>query len=102
VHSLHKVSIDMQNGSVIEVTQKQVAAKDLKRVKAVEQAKLTMVDAIEVAAKQFPSGIIAAAEAKARRGQVVYVVDIEQKGLHVVHVDLDSGRVLRAARKLDD
>jgi uncharacterized membrane protein YkoI len=102
VHSLHKVSVDMQNGSVIEVIQKQVAAKDLKRVKAVEQAKLTMVDAIEVAAKQFPSGIIAAAEAKARRGQVVYVVDIEQKGLHVVHVDLDSGRVLRAARKLDD
>jgi uncharacterized membrane protein YkoI len=101
-HNLHKVSVDMQNGSVIEVTQKNVAAKDLKRVKAVDQAKVTMAEAIALADKRFPGGIIAAAEAKPRGGQVVYVVDIEQNGLHVVHVDPDSGRVLSAARKLDD
>jgi uncharacterized membrane protein YkoI len=74
----------------------------LERVKAVEQAKVTMIEAIAVAEKQFPGAIIAAAEAKPRKGQVVYVVDIEQNGLHVVHVDPDSGRVLSAARKLDD
>ena len=102
VHNLHKVSVDMQNGSVIEVTRKNVAAKDLNRVKAVEHAKVTMGEAIAIAAKQFPGGIIAAAEAKSRRGQVVYVVDVEQNGLHVVHVDLESGRVLSAEPKLDD
>ncbi|MCK1638563.1 PepSY domain-containing protein [Bradyrhizobium sp. 157] len=101
-HNLHKVSVDMQTGSVIEVTRKNVAAKDLERVKAVEQAKVTMIEAIALAEKRFPGGIIAAAEAKPRRGQVVYVVDIEQNGLRVVHVDPDSGRVLSAARKLDD
>jgi uncharacterized membrane protein YkoI len=103
VHKLHKVSVDMQNGSVINVTQKNVAAKDLKRVGAVEQAKVTMVDAIAAAQKQLTGGIVAAAEAKVRKGQVVYVVDIEQKdGLHVVHVDPDSGRVLSTAPKFDD
>lgn len=91
----------MQDGSVIEVTDKKVAAKDVQRVKAVEQAKVTMLEAIAIAAKQFPDGIAAAAEAKPRKGQVVYVVDIDQKG-HVVHVDLDSGRVLSVERKLDD
>lgn len=99
--NLHKVSVDMQDGSVIEVTDKKVAAKDVQRVKAVEQAKVTMLEAIAIAAKQFPDGIAAAAEAKPRKGQVVYVVDIDQKG-HVVHVDLDSGRVLSVERKLDD
>jgi uncharacterized membrane protein YkoI len=102
-HNLHKVSVDMQNGSVIEVTRKKVAAKDLKRVKAVEQAKVAMLEAIAIAAKQLPGGIVAAAEAKPRRGQVVYVVDIEQKGLlHVVHVDLASGQVLSVERKFED
>ena len=103
VHKVHKVSVDMQNGSVIEVTQKNVAAKDLKRVNAAEQAKVTMVEAIAIAQKQFPGGIIAAAEAKLRKGEVVYVVDIEQQnGLHVVHVHPDSGRVLSIAPKFDD
>jgi uncharacterized membrane protein YkoI len=101
-HNLHKVSVDMQNGSVIEVAQKAVAAKDLNRVKAVEQAKLAMIEAIAIAEKRFPGGIIAAAEAKPRSGQVVYVVDIEKNGLHVVHVDPNSGHVLSAARKFDD
>jgi Peptidase propeptide and YPEB domain len=55
MHNLHKVSVDMQNGSVIEITQKQVTAKDLKRVKAVEQAKLTMVQAIGVPRSSFPA-----------------------------------------------
>jgi uncharacterized membrane protein YkoI len=101
---VHKVSVDMQNGSVIEVTQKNVAPKDLKRVNAAEQAEVTMLEAIAIAQKQLPGGIVAAAEAKIRKGQVVYVVDIEQSagGLHVVHVDLDSGRVLSASPKLDD
>jgi len=102
LHNLHKVSVDMQSGSVIDVVQKVVAAKDLQRVKAAEQAKVTMNEAIAIAGKRFPGGIVAAAEAKPRRGQVVYVVDIEKNGLHVVHVDLDSGRVLSAAPKLDD
>lgn len=103
VHNLRKVSVDMQDGSVIGVTEKTVAAKDLQRMKAVEQAKITMPEAIAIAAKQLPDGIVAAAEAKPRGGQVVYVVDIEQKGLlYVVHVDLDSGRVLSVERKFDD
>jgi uncharacterized membrane protein YkoI len=104
-YNLLQVSVDMQNGSVIEVSQKQVAAKDLKRVKAVEQAKVTMIEAIGIAAKELPGGIVAAAEAKPRGGQVVYVVDIEieQKGLLlVVHVDLDSGRVLSVEPKVDN
>jgi uncharacterized membrane protein YkoI len=102
VHKLHKVSVDMQNGTVLEVTPKDVAAKDVKRVSAVAQAKVTMVEAIAAAQKQLPGGIAAAAEIKGRKGQLVYVVDVEQKGLHVVHVDLDSGRVLRSAPKVDD
>lgn len=103
VHNLRKVSVDMQDGSVIGVTEKTVAAKDLQRMKAVEQAKITMPEAIAIAAKQLPDGIVAAAEAKPRGGQVVYVVDIEQKGLlYVVHVDLDSGQVLSVERKFDD
>jgi uncharacterized membrane protein YkoI len=99
---VHKVSVDMQNGSVIEVTQKSVAAKDFKRLNAVEQAKVTMGEAIAIAEKQFRGGIVAAAEAKFRKGQVVYVVDIEQNGLQVVHVHPDSGRVVRNAPKFDD
>jgi uncharacterized membrane protein YkoI len=102
VHKVHKVSVDMQNGSVIEVTQNSVAAKDLKRLNVVEQTKVTMGEAIAIAEKQFRGGIVAAAEAKFRKGQVVYVVDIEQNGLHVVHVHPDSGRVLRTAPKFDD
>jgi uncharacterized membrane protein YkoI len=102
VRNLHKVSVDMQNGNVIDVAQKTVAAKDLQRVEAVEQAKVTMVEAIAIASKKFPGGIVAAAEAKPRGGQVVYSADIEKKGLHVVHIDPNSGRVLLAARKLDD
>jgi uncharacterized membrane protein YkoI len=100
--NLHKVSVDMQNASVIEVSRKQVAAKDVQRVKAAKQAKVTMVEAIAIAEKQFPGGIIAAAEAKFRKGQLVYVVDIERNGLHVVHVHPDSGSVLSTAPKIDD
>ena len=89
VHKLHKVSVDMQNGSVINVTQKNVAAKDLKRVGAVEQAKVTMVDAIAAAQKQLTGGIVAAAEAKVRKGQVVYVVDdknvVHSRQIEVAH-----------------
>jgi uncharacterized membrane protein YkoI len=102
VHNLHKVTVDMQNGSIIEVTRKNVAAKDLQRVKAAGQAKVPMVEAIAIAEKQLRGGIIAAAEAKFRKGQLVYVVDIEQNGLHVVHVHPDSGSVLSTAPKIDD
>jgi hypothetical protein len=39
---------------------------------------------------------------KTRKGQARWDINIEQDGLHVVHVDPESGGVLKVARKIDD
>jgi uncharacterized membrane protein YkoI len=99
---VHAVRVDLQDGKVIEVTQKRVAPKELKHLDAVRQAKVTLVEAISVAQKELPGGRPVAADVKTRKGQVIYVVDIEKNGLHVVHVHPESGRVLQVSAKLDD
>jgi uncharacterized membrane protein YkoI len=99
---VHAVRVDLQDGKVIEVKQKRVAPKELKQLDAVQQAKVTLVEAISIAQKELPGGRPIAADVKTRKGQVIYVIDVEKDGLHVVHVHPESGRVLQVSAKLDD
>jgi uncharacterized membrane protein YkoI len=99
---VHAVRVDLQDGKVIEVTQKRVPPKDVKQLEALQQAKVTLLEAISIAQKELPGGRPASADTKTRKGQVIYVVDMEKDGLHVVHVHPESGRVLMVAPKLDD
>jgi uncharacterized membrane protein YkoI len=98
---VHAVRVDIRDGSVIEVTPKPVPPKEWQQLEAFEQAKVTLVEAISIAQNELPGGVPASADVKLRKGEVMYRVDIEKDGLHVVHVHLQSGRVLKVTR-LDD
>jgi uncharacterized membrane protein YkoI len=99
---LHAVRVDLENGRVLNIVKRRIPPKDWKQMAAVEAAEINMFDAIAIAEGKFPGGKVVSADVKTRSGRVRWDINIEQDGLHVVHVDPESGSVLKVARKLDD
>jgi uncharacterized membrane protein YkoI len=98
----HAVYVDLQDASVVGTTQKRVSPKDMKQLEAVEEAKVTLVEALTIAQKELPGGKALSADVKTRKSKVMYAIDIEKDGLHVVHVDPRTGSVLSVLPKIDD
>ena len=99
---LHAVRVDLDDGRILNVVKRNIPPKDWKQMAAVEAAEINMFDAIAIAEGKFPGGKVVSADVKTRSGRVRWDINIEQDGLHVVHVDPESGSVLKVARKLDD
>jgi uncharacterized membrane protein YkoI len=99
---LHAVRVDLDSGRVLSVAKKRIPPQDWKAMAAVEAAAINMFDAIAIAEATIPSGRVVSADVKTRSGRVRWDINIEKDGLHVIHVDPESGGVLKVARKLDD
>jgi uncharacterized membrane protein YkoI len=98
----HLVRVDPQSGVVVSKSSRVISPKDWKDMARVEEAKVTMTEAVAIADSKLPGGRIASAGVKEERGKVRYQIDIITDGVHVVEIDPEDGRVLKIAKELDD
>jgi uncharacterized membrane protein YkoI len=98
----HLVRVDPQNGAVLSKSNRVISPKDWKDMARIEQAKVTMAEAVVTAASKLPGGKLASAGVKEERGNIRYQIDIVTDGVHVVEIDPEDGRVLRVAKEMDD
>lgn len=71
---------------------------DADEVEAIQRVKITLIGAIEIAERES-SGKALSADIEVERGRTYYEIEvITPKGLQEIHIDADTGEVLRAAR----
>jgi uncharacterized membrane protein YkoI len=69
---------------------------------ALQNAKITLSEAIAAAEKEVPGGKVIDAEVDIVNGAASYVVEIDKDGLQTVRVDLETGKALKVAAEADD
>jgi uncharacterized membrane protein YkoI len=69
---------------------------------ALQNAKITLSEAIAAAEKEVPGGKVIDAELDIVNGAATYVVEIDKDGLQTVRVDLETGKALKVAAEADD
>jgi uncharacterized membrane protein YkoI len=69
---------------------------------ALQNAKITLSEAIAAAEKEVPGGKVIDAEVDIVNGAATYVVEIDKDGLQTVRVDLETGKALKVAVEADD
>jgi uncharacterized membrane protein YkoI len=69
---------------------------------ALQNAKITLSEAIAAAEKEIPGGKVIDAEVDIVNGAASYVVEIDKDGLQTVRVDLETGEALKVATEADD
>jgi uncharacterized membrane protein YkoI len=69
---------------------------------ALQNAKITLSEAIAAAEKEVPGGKVTDAEVDIVNGAASYVVEIDKDGLQTVRVDLETGKALKVAAEADD
>jgi uncharacterized membrane protein YkoI len=99
---VHAVRVDLENGRILNVVRRRVHPKDWKQMAAVERAEVNLLDAIAIAETKLPGGKIVSADVKTRQGSVLWDINIERDGLHVIQIDPENGEVLKVSRKVDD
>jgi uncharacterized membrane protein YkoI len=68
---------------------------------ALQNAKITLSEAIAAAEKEVPGGKVIDAEVDIVNGAATYVVEIDKDGLQTVRVDLETGKALKVAAEAD-
>jgi uncharacterized membrane protein YkoI len=69
---------------------------------ALQNAKITLSEAIAAAEKEVPGGKVIDAEVDIVNGAASYVVEIDKDGLQTVRVDLETGKALKVIAEADD
>jgi uncharacterized membrane protein YkoI len=69
---------------------------------ALQNAKITLSEAIAAAEKEVPGGKVIDAEVDIVNGAASYVVEIDKDGLQTVRVDLETGKALKVVAEADD
>jgi uncharacterized membrane protein YkoI len=69
---------------------------------ALQNAKITLSEAIAAAEKEVPGGKVMDAEVDIVHGAASYVVEIDKDGLQTVRVDLETGKALKVVAEADD
>jgi uncharacterized membrane protein YkoI len=99
---LHVVRVDLQNGTIVSRSVRRVSPKAWKAMASIQEAKVTLMEAIGIASRELPGGRIASADTSTTSRGILYNVEIEKEGLHVVQVDPEDGRVIGVSERLDD
>jgi uncharacterized membrane protein YkoI len=69
---------------------------------ALQNAKITLSEAIAAAEKEVPGGKVIDAEVDIVNGAASYVVEVDKDGLQTVRVDLETGKALKVVAEADD
>ena len=69
---------------------------------ALQNAKITLSEAIAAAEKEVPGGKVIDAEVDIVNGAASYVVEIDKDGLQTVRVDLETGKALKVVAEADE
>jgi uncharacterized membrane protein YkoI len=69
---------------------------------ALQNAKITLSEAIAAAEKEVPGGKVTDAEVDIVNGAASYVVEFDKDGLQTVRVDLETGKAFKVAAEADD
>ena len=77
-------------------------SEDAQESAALQNAKITLSEAIAAAEKEVPGGKVIDAEVDIVNGAASYVVEIDKDGLQTVRVDLETGKALKVAAEADD
>ena len=73
--------------------------KDAAQEEALEQAKVSLDDAIAAARNAIPDGKVVDTDVETVDGVVQYAIEIDKDGVKTVFVDLQTGNVLRMLPK---
>lgn len=90
----YEVKIDANTGQVLKTKQEKLDKKDMVEYSAMNQAKVTLTTAIQIAA-QSVNGKVISAEFELERGQSVYDTEIVKGNqIYNVSIDANTGKVL--------
>ena len=96
---LYDVRIDLDDGTVLMLLKKRPHPREWKKLAAVEEAAVSLQDAIGLAEENLPGGNLISADVANRRDKPTWDINLEKDGnLHTMRIDAASGDVIRLAR----
>lgn len=96
----HEVKVDAATANIINVTQKSLDAEDQEEHQALQQAKVSLEQALKVATDSMPGSVATEVSFDVEQGVSVYEVNlIADNQKHEVKVDANTGSIL--STKLD-
>jgi uncharacterized membrane protein YkoI len=96
---LYDVRIDMDDGSILSIVQRRVPPKDWQQMAVVEQAGISLQEAIGLAESTVSGGQLISADVTTRRGKPIWDIALQKDGrVRTVLIDPASG-LLKTARR---
>ncbi|WP_019672439.1 PepSY domain-containing protein [Psychrobacter lutiphocae] len=96
----HEVKINAITSDVVNVKQESLDAEDQAEYQALQQAQVTLEQAMQVAADSIPNSVVTEASFDLEHGQAIYEINlVADNQKHEVKVDANTGSILSS--KLD-
>jgi len=95
----HEIKVDANTGKVTKTEQEQMDADDLAEYKTMQQAKVSLNQALQIATQKYP-GKLLEAEFDVEKGQAVYEIKIAQgTQIQKVVIDANTGKIIATKTK---